>query len=92
MYRRKRAIARVFAAQLTVKVFVNLLLNTMWLNMLYGQGFMAILPGRVVSNAVMLPIDTAIMFLMLQAVDRTIRRYFVQQYRRRKVIWEGLLH
>ena len=39
LYRRKLAIARVFAAQLTVKVFVNLLLNTLWLNMLYGKGF-----------------------------------------------------
>jgi hypothetical protein len=44
--------------------------------MLYGKAFLAILPGRLVSNAVMLPIDTAIMFFMLQAVDRTIRRYF----------------
>ena len=82
LYRRKLAIARVFAAQLTVKVFVNLLLNTLWLNMLYGKGFMAILPGRVVSNAVMLPIDTAIMFLMLQAVDRTIRKYFDEEKER----------
>ena len=69
-------IGRVFAAQLLVKVFVNILLNTLWLNMLYGKAFLAILPGRLVSNAVMLPIDTAIMFFMLQAVDRTIRRYF----------------
>ena len=82
LYRRKLAIARVFAAQLTVKVFVNLLLNTLWLNMLYGKGFMAILPGRVVSNAVMLPIDTAIMFLMLQAVDRTVRKYFDEEKER----------
>lgn len=76
LYRQKLSLARVFAAQLLVKVFVNLLLNTLWLNMLYGKGFLAILPGRVVSNAVMLPIDTAIMFFMLQAVDRTIKRYF----------------
>ena len=82
LYRRKLAIARVFAAQLTVKVFVNLLLNTLWLNMLYGKGFMAILPGRAVSNAVMLPIDTAIMFLMLQAVDRTVKKYFDEEKER----------
>ena len=74
--KKKLQIGRVFAAQLLVKVFVNILLNTLWLNMLYGKAFLAILPGRLVSNAVMLPIDTAIMFFMLQAVDRTIRRYF----------------
>ena len=82
LYRRKLAIARVFAAQLTVKVFVNLLLNTLWLNMLYGKGFMAILPGRAVSNAVMLPIDTAIMFLMLQAVDWMVKKYFDEETER----------
>ncbi|MEE3405244.1 MAG: folate family ECF transporter S component [Acutalibacteraceae bacterium] len=76
LYKKKLQIGRVFAAQLLVKVFVNILLNTLWLNMLYGKAFLAILPGRLVSNAVMLPIDTAIMFFMLQAVDRTIRRYF----------------
>ena len=76
LYKKKLQIGRVFAAQLLVKVFVNILLNTLWLNMLYGKAFLAILPGRLISNAVMLPIDTAIMFFMLQAVDRTIRRYF----------------
>ena len=59
-----------------MKIVVNILLNTLWLNILYGKAFLAILPGRVISNAVMLPIDTAIMFFMLQAVDRTIKRYF----------------
>ena len=76
LYKKKVTLARVFASQLLVKVVVNILLNTLWLNMLYGKAFLAILPGRVVSNAVMLPIDTAIMYFMLQAVDRTIKRYF----------------
>lgn len=76
LYRKKLTLGRVCAAQVLVKVFVNVLLNTLWLNMLYGKAFMAILPGRVISNAVMLPIDVAIMYFMLQAVDRTIRKYF----------------
>ena len=58
------------------KVFVNILLNTLWLNILYGKAFMALLPNRVLTNAIMLPIDTAIMFVLLQAVDRTIKPYF----------------
>ena len=59
LYRKKISIARVFVSQLIVKVFVNVLLNTLWL-----------------TNAIMLPIDTAIMFILLQAVDRTIKPYF----------------
>lgn len=76
LYRNKPSVKRVFAAQLCVKLFVNIFLNTLWLKMLYGQAFMALLPARAISNAVMLPIDTAIMFMVLQAADRTIRRYF----------------
>lgn len=76
LYKKKLTLARVCAAQLLVKVFVNVFLNTLWLNMLYGKAFMAILPGRIISNAAMLPIDVAIMYFMLQAVDRTIRKYF----------------
>ena len=79
LYKKKVTVPRVFAAQLLVKVFVNILLNTLWLNMLYGKGFLALLPARVVSNAVMLPIDTAIMYIMLQAVDRTIKKYFEEK-------------
>ena len=76
LYKKKVTLPRVFASQLLVKIAVNILLNTLWLNMLYGKAFLAILPGRVISNAVMLPIDTAIMFFMLQAVDRTIAFLF----------------
>lgn len=74
LYGRKVSLQRVFAAQLIVKVFVNILLNTLWLNLLYGKAFVALLPARAVSNAVMLPIDTAIMFIMLKAVDRIIKK------------------
>ena len=76
LYRKKISIARVYVSQLIVKVFVNVLLNTLWLNILYGKAFMALLPNRVLTNAIMLPIDTTIMFVLLQAVDRTIKPYF----------------
>ena len=76
LYKKKLSIWRVAAAQLCVKVFVNIILNTLWLKMLYGQAFMALLPARIVSNAVMLPIDTAIMYVVLQAAERTIKVYF----------------
>jgi hypothetical protein len=49
------------------------MLNTVWLVMLYGYGLAAILPGRIISNAVMLPIDTLITFVVLTFVQRNIR-------------------
>ncbi len=70
---------RVIAAQLTVKVVCNLILNTLWLNLLYGQAIAAILPGRIVSNAVMLPVDTIIMMILLTVIKSSIKPYFDKQ-------------
>ena len=72
-YRQKITILRVLAAQLIVKVAVNLLLNTIWLVVLYGYGLAAILPGRIISNAVMLPIDTSITYLVLIFIEKNMR-------------------
>ncbi len=68
LYKHPITVPRVLFSQFLVKVFVNLLLNTYWLSILYGKGFMAMLPARVVSNAVMLPIDTALTFVILRFV------------------------
>jgi len=72
-YKQNITILRVLTAQFIVKVVVNLLLNTIWLVMLYGYGLAAILPGRIISNAVMLPIDTFITFVVLTFVQKNLR-------------------
>ena len=73
LYRRPLKLWRVFAAQLAVKLFVNLCLNTLWLVILYNKVATVILPERALSNLIMLPIDTAIMYFMLKAVSRAVR-------------------
>ena len=61
-YRRKLTIWRVLAAKFVVILIVNVLLNTLWLDMLYGKGFLAILPMRALKNLIMWPIDSVIFF------------------------------
>ena len=67
---------RIVVSQLLVKLICNVILNTIWLNMLYGKAIAAILPGRIISNAVMLPIDVIIMYMILQVVAKVIKPYF----------------
>ena len=76
LYNRPLKISNVIFSQIVVKIACNLILNTFWLNLLYGQAIAAILPGRIISNAVMLPIDSFIMFTLLQVVSKTIKPYF----------------
>ena len=59
-YHRKLTFPRVLAAKLTVVLVVNVFFNTLWLSMLYGQAFLAILPARTLKNLIMWPIDSGI--------------------------------
>ena len=76
LYNKPLKLQNVILSQLFVKLFCNIVLNTVWLNMLYGQAIAAILPGRIISNAVMLPIDCFIMYMMLNVVKKVIKPYF----------------
>ena len=76
LYRKKLTVARVFVSQVLVKIIINIFLNTLWLKILYDRAVLAILPGRILTNAIMLPVDTALYFIILQAADRTLRPMF----------------
>ena len=49
-YRKKLTIKRVLAAKFIVMLTVNVLLNTLWISMLYGKGIMVLLPARALKN------------------------------------------
>lgn len=69
-YKRKLTFRRVLTAKLVVSVLINILLNTLWLSMLYGKGFLVILPARALKNLIMWPIDTVIDYTVLRQIDR----------------------
>lgn len=61
-YERKISIVRVLAAKLLIDICVHVLLNTLWLKILYGNAFFAILPGRIVKNLVQYPVDVLLLY------------------------------
>lgn len=65
LYKKPVSIKRIVCAEFLAKVLVNCVLNTLWISILYGKGFLALLPMRVLKNAIMLPIDSAILFFAL---------------------------
>lgn len=75
LYRRPVSIKRILAADLLVKLIVNCGFNTYWLSILYGNAFLALLPLRMLKNAIMLPIDSIILFVCL-TYARKITRHF----------------
>jgi len=53
---------------LIVCMGVNLFIDTLWLNILYGQGYLAIFPMRVIKCAVMVPIQFVLIKLVWDKV------------------------
>lgn len=47
-YKKPLSLVRVFVAELTVSIICNMLLGTLWLQIMYGKAFFAILPARVI--------------------------------------------
>ncbi|WP_242973478.1 folate family ECF transporter S component [Clostridium thermosuccinogenes] len=70
LYKRPVKLKSVIAVSLLVTVSINLLLNPVWLSMMYGNAFIVLLTGRIVKNVIMFPINTALLFAALKLVER----------------------
>ena len=78
LYRHKLSLPRIFAAEFALKLIVNVGLNTLWLNMLYGKALAVLLPSRCLSNLIMLPIDTILLYLVLRVLDGPMKRMLAE--------------
>ena len=68
LYRRPVTFGRVFAAQLSILLTITLLLNPLWLSLMYGQAFWALVSMRLVKNLILLPVESAMLFFLLKKV------------------------
>lgn len=71
LHGKKPTLQRIFAAQIVYTLLCGLLLNSLWLSLLYGRGFIAAMSARFVKEMIMIPVNT----LMLAAVIQPVRRY-----------------
>ncbi len=79
LYGRKLSLKRLVAAEIFVKIFVNIGMNTVWLNILYHKAILAILPARIISNILQLPVDILVIYMVLQAIEKTMKPAFENQ-------------
>lgn len=70
LYKEPLTFKRVLLANLLVTVFVNLGLNTYWLTLLYGDGFFALLPVRILKQIIMLPIETVLFYTVAKTLAK----------------------
>lgn len=78
-YKKSITLKRVLVTKFLVMLICNVILNTLCLSMLYGDGFFVLLPARALKNLIMWPIDSAIFYTMTKALERIgIFRFFQQ--------------
>ncbi|MCD7847578.1 MAG: folate family ECF transporter S component [Oscillospiraceae bacterium] len=72
----KWLIVRIVSAKATVIVICNLLLTNWAISALYGSGFMAILPARIIKNLAQFPVDVILLSIFLPLVLKAYNSAF----------------
>lgn len=79
LYRKKITFLRVLIVRLINSLVVNVLLGTYWLNVMYGKGFLALLPARLIKNVAMIPIETMIFLVIYNALNKSGIIHMIRQ-------------
>ncbi len=67
LYRAKVTVVRIFLAKLCTNV-LNVTLGALWSSILYGKAYLLVAGTSLVKNAIMLPIQTAMLCALLAAL------------------------
>lgn len=73
LYQKPIDLKRIIFARLSVVLSVSVVLNTYWLTILYGKGFLAMLPIRVMRNIITVPIEVILMYAVLAGIKKLKR-------------------
>lgn len=64
LYKKPITWKRTFVAALAVNVICSLCLDTLWLSIMYGDSFLVLLPLRLIKAAIMVPLETVLIYLV----------------------------
>lgn len=73
LYQKPVTIWRTFAAKLSTSFIVNLVLTPTWLSIMYGSAFWVAVSARLLKNALLLPIETIILYVLLRAIQKLVQ-------------------
>lgn len=62
LYKKPITVGRVLVAEFVVALICNVLLGTLWLNIMYGKAFFLLLPARALKNLIMWPINSILFY------------------------------
>ncbi len=68
LYKKPLKLGRIILANGLVTVFVNLILNTYWVSLLYGNAFVVLLPARILKQIMMLPVEIILFYAVAKVL------------------------
>ena len=74
--RKERTVLRVLGATAVNQLILSLLLNTLWISILYGSPFGALLATRAIQCAILGPVQFAVVLMIARALDTYGKRLF----------------
>lgn len=69
-HKKEMTISRIVLAQIINTVLVGIVLNSIWLSMLYGNAFIVVVSTRVIKELLMIPINVLILTAVLKPISQ----------------------
>jgi ECF transporter S component (folate family) len=66
---------KCLCAKFCINVFVNLVLNSLWISMTTGKALAVLMPMRIIKNAIALPFEVVILTAVIYFVDKYLKKY-----------------
>ncbi len=70
IYGSKKIVLRIVICKILISIFVNLIFGTLWTAMYAGKGFFVLLPARITSELITVPVHCIVMFIILKTVNK----------------------
>ena len=68
---KKYAIWRIIVAVCLITLFVNIILNTFWLSIMYEKAYTIFATARIIKNFVVAPVHVIVIFAIFMLTERT---------------------
>lgn len=68
-YKKPLTFRRVLVAEFVVALVCNVLLGTLWLNIMYGKGFLLQLPIRAFKNLLLWPVNSILFYTLAKTLE-----------------------
>ena len=72
LYQKEKSWFRIVASVLVISLILNLGMNTFWLMVITGKGYLALLPARLMQNIIMIPLQTIVVKALTTKAVRTL--------------------